>query len=135
MSKVLDNGIVLTLGLVGVVAAAGAFRTRGSSNKHEDLKMVRDRLNEAGFNFVEDEEYTKEMSGDSDSEDYRRFADEHHKMSIRLVYDKGGDLVLVQRKYKHKGVPVYSRELGTFKPSNIRGILSVIKRNASKRKR
>ena len=33
-TKILDNGTLLTLGIVGVVAAAGAFATRGSRAQH-----------------------------------------------------------------------------------------------------
>jgi hypothetical protein len=98
--------------------------------------MVRDRLNEAGFNFVEDEEYTKESMYDPEFADDRKFVDEHHKMAIRLVSGgPGTNYIEVSRRYEHQGERQYFRVLGTFAPSNLKGILSVVKRNASKRKR
>jgi len=114
----------------------GSRITRGSSNKHQQLAMVRDRLNEAGFNFKEDEEYTAEsMRGDPEFENDRRFVDDHHKIAIRLVSGgPGTNYIEVSKKFEYKGQHPLHRVIGTLLPSDTKGVLSAVKRNASKRK-
>jgi hypothetical protein len=114
----------------------GSRITRGSSNKHQELAMVRDRLNEAGFNFKEDEEYTAEsMRGDPEFENDRRFVDDHHKIAIRLVSGgPGTNYIEVSKKFEYKGQHPLHRVIGTLLPSDTKGVLSAVKRNASKRK-
>ena len=54
-------------------------------NPHQQLVALRDLLNDQGFNFQEDKEYTKFMSMDSSFRNERKFVDDHHRMSMRLV--------------------------------------------------
>ena len=112
-------------------------RAMARMNPHQQLVALRDLLNDQGFNFQEDKEYTKFMSMDSSFRNDRKFVDDHHRMSMRLVggYDNKKSQVAIVKEIVRKGQPVDQTLLGVFPLDKTKSIVSVIKRNASKRAR
>ena len=110
-------------------------RAMARMNPHQQLVALRDLLNDQGFNFQEDKEYTKFMSMDSSFRNDRKFVDDHHRLSLRLV---GSDLdspKVEVMKEKIRNGRVEKTYLGLFHIDTTKFIVSVIKRNASKRAR
>ena len=118
-----DNGALITLGLVGVVAAAGAFVKRGSGNMHDVMESLIDHLNDEGFNFEMMDDYL--------------IVDEVGKISITAEspMDESHDPALVEvakRIEDRMGNLVDMKVLGEFAPHDFDGITRVVRKNARK---
>ena len=113
-----DNGSLLTLGLVGVVAAAGAFAKRGSmarsgmaGNMRSKMGRIRDHLNRMGFSF-------EEM-------DASLLVDDGSHLSIR----RDGRMVEVAKRIEDRdGNLVSMKTLGEFDLSDLSGIEAAARR-------
>lgn len=118
-----DNGTLITLGLVGVVAAAGAFVKRGSGNMHSVMEDLLDHLNDEGFNFEMMDDYL--------------IVDEVGKISITAEspMDETEDPMLVEvakRIEDRRGNLVDMKVLGEFAPNDFDGITRVVRKNMSR---
>ena len=123
-SKILDNGTVLTIGLVGAVAAIGVAAKRGvygsrSTATASVMEDILDHLNDAGFNF--------EMMDD------HLLMDDSAKVSISadspLDETQGPTMVEVARRIEDRnGNLVSLKVLGQFSTRDLAGITRALHR-------
>jgi len=123
-NKILDNGTILTLGLVGAVAAIGVAAKRGvygsrSTATASVMEDILDHLNDAGFNF--------EMMDD------HLLMDDSAKVSISadspLDEAQGPTMVEVARRIEDRnGNLVSLKVLGQFSTRDLAGITRALHR-------
>ena len=112
MKNLTDNGTLLTLGLVGVVAAAGAIKNRGSMARTvRTAPQLADALNAHGFEFY--------------PVDRGLLVDDAHEISIRV---ERGMADIEKRKLDRRGNLVGMSSVGEFPISSVSAMASAMAR-------